>query len=127
MKILVFGNPLLKEDNLPLKLMPDLKKIFPKINFIEFDPTEELEKQGKDLIILDTIQGIKKITLIDSIEQISKTKLYSMHDFDLGYNLKILKKLKLINSVKIIGIPIKISKEKALEKIVILLNSFFKN
>ncbi len=117
MKILVFGNPLLEFDNLPLKLIPKLQKKFPKIEFIEFDPTEELEKQGKDLIIIDTVEDIKKITIIESIDKISKTKLYSMHDFDLGYNLKILKKLNLIDSIKIIGIPMKISEEDALKGI----------
>lgn len=117
MKVLVFGNPLLDFDNLPLKLIPSLQKKFPKIKFMEFDPTEELDKQGKNLIILDTIEGIKKVTIIESIDKISKAKLYSMHDFDLGYNLKILKKLNLIDSVKIIGIPMKISKEKALNEI----------
>ena len=117
MKILVFGNPLLEFDNLPLKLIPKLQKKFPKIKFSEFDPTEELEKQGKDLIIIDTVEDIKKITIIESIDKISKTKLYSMHDFDLGYNLKILKKLNLIDSIKIIGIPMKISEEDALKGI----------
>lgn len=117
MKILVFGNPLLKNDSIPLQLIPKLQKEFPEIAFQDFDPTENLEKEGKNLIILDTIQGLKKIKLIESIDQISKTKIYSMHDFDLGYNLKLLKKIGKIDSAKIIGIPMKISKEKALTQI----------
>lgn len=117
MKVLVFGNPLLEFDNLPLKLIPKLKKKFPKIKFIEFDPTENLENQGKDLIVLDTVKGIKKTILINSIEQLSKNKIYFMHDFDLGYNLKILKKLGLINSVKIIGVPMEINKREAFNQI----------
>ena len=123
MKILVFGNPLLEYDNLPLKLIPDLQKLFPKIKFIEFDPTENLEKQGRNLKIIDTIQGIDKVVEINSIDQISKAKLFSMHDFDMGYNLKILQKLKLIDSIKIIGIPMKIKKQDALEGIKKILSS----
>lgn len=115
MKVLVFGNPLLEFDNTPLKIIPDLKKIFPKIKFIEFDPTENLEPEDKNLIIIDTIQGITEIKIINSIDQISKQKVFSMHDFDLGYNLKILKKLGLIETVKIIGIPMKMSENEAIE------------
>jgi len=122
MKILVFGNPLVKEDSIPIKFLPKIRKKFPKIEFIEFDPTENLEKKGKNLTILDTVQGIKKITLIDSIEKIITNKIYSMHDFDLGYNLKILKKLGIVESVKIIGIPNQISEKELLNQ----LQSIFK-
>ncbi len=44
MKILVFGNILVKKDNLALKLLPRLREKFPNIIFKEFDPTENLEK-----------------------------------------------------------------------------------
>jgi hypothetical protein len=39
----IFGNALLDFDNLPLKLAPKLEKIFPEINFIIADPSENLE------------------------------------------------------------------------------------
>ncbi len=117
MKILVFGNPLVKKDSLPIKFLPKIRKAFPNIEFIEFDPTENLEKQGKNLTIIDTVKDIKKVTIINSIEKIITNKIYSMHDFDLGYNLKILKKLDLIDSVKIIGIPEKISEKELLSQL----------
>ncbi|MFH0712078.1 MAG: hypothetical protein V1889_03130 [archaeon] len=117
MKILVFGNPLLKQDSLPLKILPILKLKFPNIQFKEIDPTEDLDKQGKNLIILDTIKGIKKITIIDDIDKLKTNKLYSMHDFDLALNLKLLKKVGKIDSVIIIGIPMNISKSEALKQI----------
>ena len=115
--ILVFGNPLLKQDSLPIKLLPKLRSLYPEIEFKEIDPTEDLEKQGKHLIILDTIKGIDKVTTITSIEQLHANKIYSMHDFDLALNLKLLKKLNKIESVKIIGIPMNISEDEALTQI----------
>ena len=127
MKILVFGNPLVKEDSLALKLIPKLKKLFPEMEFIEIDPTEGLEKYGKNLIILDAVKGIDKVRIIDSIEQLQTNKIYSMHDFDLAYNLKILKKLGLIESVKIIGIPMDIGEKESLEEIRKLLYSIRNN
>ena len=117
MKILIFGNPLIKEDSLPLKLIPILQQKFPQHTFQEIDPTENLESQGQHLTILDTVQDIDKITILTSIEQLHANKVYSMHDFDLALNLKLLKKLGKITSVKIIGIPMNISKEKAIEEI----------
>ena len=117
MKILVFGNPLLHNDSIPIKLLPKLRQLYPNIEFKEIDPTEDLDKQGKHLTILDTVQGIKKITIIDDIDQLHTNKIYSMHDFDLALNLKLLKKLNIIESIKIIGIPINITEDKAISQI----------
>jgi len=117
MKILVFGNPLLKQDSLPIKLLPKLKQLYPEIEFKEIDPTEDLENQGRHLTILDTIQDIDKVTIINSIDQLHTNKIYSMHDFDLALNLKLLKKLNIIESVKIIGIPMNISENEVIIQI----------
>ncbi|OGI15314.1 hypothetical protein A3K63_05310 [Candidatus Micrarchaeota archaeon RBG_16_49_10] len=105
MKILVFGNPLVEEDSLPLRLLPRLRKKFTKIEFREFDSSEDLHKEGRDLVILDTVKGIKKAQVIEDIGSIILGKAYSLHDFDLGYNLKLLKKIGTIDSVKIIAVP----------------------
>lgn len=123
MKILVFGNPLLKNDSLPLKLIPKLKDKFPEIEFKEIDPTEDLEKQGRDLIILDSVEGINEVMVLNSIEQLHANKIYSMHDFDLAYNLKLLKKIGKINSVKIIGVPMGMGEGEAMREI----SEFIKN
>ncbi len=117
MKILVFGNPLLKQDSLPLKLLPKLKSLYPNIEFKEIDPTEDLDKQGRHLIILDTVKGIDKVTTITSIDQLHANKIYSMHDFDLALNLKLLKKLNIIDSVKIIGIPMNYTEKETLTQL----------
>jgi len=104
-KILVFGNTLVEEDSLALKLLPKLRKAFKGIEFKEFDTSENLEEEGRDLIILDTAFGIEKVTLIDDLDSLQMSKTCSMHDFDLPITLRILMKLKAIDSVKIIAIP----------------------
>jgi len=61
MKIYVFGNPLVEEDSLAIKLIPSLQKKFPNIQFVIADPNENFPPEGeKDLIIIDTVKGIKK-------------------------------------------------------------------
>jgi len=117
MKVLVFGNPFLENDSLPLKLLPKLQDKFPEIEFKEIDPTEDLDKQGRDLVILDTVEGIDTVMEINSIEQLHANKVYSMHDFDLAYNLKLLKKIGKIDSVRIIGVPMGIGEEEAMNQI----------
>lgn len=128
LKILVFGNILVEQDSLPLKLLPKLRKKFPKIEFKELDAIEELENEGRDLIILDCAKGVKKVEIIDNLDKIETTKPYSMHDFDLGLTLKLLRKMRKIDSVKIIAIPICYEKRKALKEIKqILCNPLYYN
>lgn len=117
--ILIFGNPLLKQDSLPIKILPKLTKQFPNISFQEIDPTENLEPfiQNKTLNIIDTVEGIKEPIIITNIDQLQTNKLYSMHDFDLGYNLKLLKKIGKIDNIKIIGLPMEINEDDAMDGI----------
>ncbi|MGD1835196.1 MAG: hypothetical protein ACPKQO_05695 [Nitrososphaeraceae archaeon] len=106
-KILIFGNKLVKKDSLPLELIPNLEKEFPDIEFKEFDSIEEIQNEGPIIYIIDTVEKIKNVTLIDDIDQIVISKnIYTMHDMDLGYMLKLMKKIKIIDKFIIFGIPI---------------------
>lgn len=106
MKIFVFGNPLLKEDALPLKILPQLQKKFPQIKFIPCDPNENWTWEEKKVIILDTVFGIKKVTLFNSLKTFAEARRkITPHDYDLLMDLKFLKKLGKIKKVKIIGLP----------------------
>ncbi|PKL72282.1 hypothetical protein CVV26_02295 [Candidatus Kuenenbacteria bacterium HGW-Kuenenbacteria-1] len=121
-KIYIFGNPLLSFDNLPIKLMPKLKKIFPKINFIIQDPNENLKPENNELIIIDTIIGPKKVIIINELKKIEQSPTCSIHDLDLGFNLKLLKKIGKLKKIIIFGIPIKIKKNEALKQLINLIN-----
>jgi len=106
MKIYVLGNPLVKEDSLPLLIVPKLKKAFPNIDFQTVDPNENFPPEGeKNLIILDTVLGIKKQVLLDldDFDAIKKTPI-SPHDYDLLFHLLLLKKIKRLEKVLIIGV-----------------------
>lgn len=122
LKILAFGNETVEQDSLPIILLPKLKELFPNIEFNHLDGIEEIEKITKTPIIIDTVKGIKQVQLIQ-LEDIKTQKVYSMHDFDLGYNLLLLKKLNLIDNATIIGIPMNYDEEKALEEIKIILSN----
>lgn len=115
--IYIFGNPLLDFDNLPLKLAPKLKKKFPEINFIIADPSENIEPIDGELIIIDTVENIEKVVLIDDLTHIQTAKIFSLHDFDLGFNLKLLQKIGRLKKIKIIGTPMKGNEEEILSNL----------
>lgn len=117
LKILVFGNKLLRNDRLPITMMDELQKEFPDIEFQEFDTVEDLHKEGKSLYILDTVEGIEHVITITEIDQLITDKIYSVHDFDLAHNLKLLKKAEMIEKVMIFGIPMAMKKDQALKEL----------
>lgn len=121
-KIFVFGNPDFEPDALPLKILPELKKRLPNLEFIVKDPNEDFDFPEK-LIIIDTVQGIKKLTLFNSLDQFANTPHLTMHDFDLGMKLKWLAKLKKLPPFTIIGIPMHAKAEKVIEPVITLLEN----
>ncbi|MEM7816891.1 MAG: hypothetical protein QXZ20_03185 [Candidatus Aenigmatarchaeota archaeon] len=114
-QIFVLGNPLLKDDALPLKLVPKLQNKFPQINFLEFDPTEEF--YSEEVILMDVVEGIKKVEIIKDLDKIETRKVYTTHDFDAAFLLKLLKKTNLIKEVIIIGIPKNAKEKEALKEL----------
>ena len=58
-----------------------------------------------------------EVMVIDSIERLHVNRVCSMHDFDLAYNLKLLRKVGKIDSVRIIGVPMGIGEEGAMNQI----------
>lgn len=116
-KFLVFGNVMLKDDSLPLRMIGRLRSRFPECQFEEFDPNENLQGEGRDLSIIDSVEGIKEVVIITDIDRIQASKIVSVHDFDLAYNLKLLKKLGYIDSVRIFGVPMKIDEDTAFKQL----------
>lgn len=121
--ILVFGNPLVEEDNLAVETAKELK--IPGYGFKLCNSLSDVLSQKGDLIILDVVENLKKTTLIKDIDQIKPSKSLTAHDFDLGFNLKLMKTLGKIKEVKIIGIPQKGDKEKIKKDINFILEPSF--
>ncbi len=125
MRIYICGNPLVEEDSLPVKLLPELRKNHPEMNFVELDPSEDLPHE-KELIIIDTIINAMGVMVLDNIDAFAGTKTCSLHDFDLGTNLKLAKKMGLVKKITIIGIPPSMKEKEAAEKIGDVLHSLSK-
>jgi hypothetical protein len=116
MKIFVFGNIDLKEDNLPLRILPQLQKRFPNVEFVVKDPNEEWDVP-EEITVLDTAVGIKEVAVFDSLEKFGKVPRVGMHDFDALTNLRFLWKLGKIKKIKIIAIPPDLEEKEAIKKV----------
>ncbi len=115
MKIYVFGNPLIKEDNLALRIAEKLRKKIPEIEFKNFDVVEDFEE--KILYIMDVVKGVKKVKIIENFDLIKTKKIFSLHDYDLSYEIKLLKKIGRIKKVFLIAIPFGIKEKDALKQV----------
>jgi hypothetical protein len=114
MKIIyVFGNADIKADSLPIKLLPELKKKFPSIHFSPLEPYETFPNT-RMFWLMDTVIGLKRVTLLTNLGQFLAAKGLSTHDYDLGLELKLLVKLNKIKQVKVIGIPPQLSEPKVI-------------
>lgn len=106
-RVFVLGNPLETLDQSAVNLIPKLKKSFPNIDFVHFDPTEELTPDitYEELTIIDTVVGLKRVTEFNDSHFWSLSPRVTVHDYDLPLFLGILKKLGKIKKLTIIGIP----------------------
>lgn len=117
--IFILGNSVVAKDRLPVVLLPKLKNRFPAITFIHIDPTEEfITQKNETLYIIDSVDGIEKVTLFSSISDFATSPRFSVHDYDLLLDLQLRKKLMKIQDFVIIGVPQKGRRKKIEEAIV---------
>jgi Ni,Fe-hydrogenase maturation factor len=114
-RVFCFGNPLVKRDSLPILLLPELRKEFPVIEFIEAESPEDIEEEP-EINIIDTVEGIKEAREVD-LDEAKLHKCCSLHDFDLAMSLKLLKKMGKLKTLRIIGIPVAYSKKQAMNEL----------
>lgn len=108
MKVYVFGNQDVKKDNIAIKVADRLKHKIEEVKFVLVKPNEDLPFAGeKNVVILDSLQGAKGVTIIneDNLETLKVDKSVSVHDWDLGFQLKYLQKLGKLKKITIIGLP----------------------
>ncbi len=122
-KILVFGNPYLKEDNLAVKIGKKLNiKGFEIIHCSK--PDELLNHDLNNAFILDVAKGIDKVDFFDDVDSLEFSVIFSLHDFDLGYFLKLLKETGKLEKINLIGVPAGYDEEKAVKEVKSLIKNF---
>ena len=115
----------MKDDHLPLQLLPTLKKAFPRTSVTTIDPNENFTPE-EGSVIVDTVYGTDKVQVFTDLDAFVTTKSVSPHDYDLGFHLQLLMKLKKISGVRIIGVPPKGSRKNIEQSVVDLLKRCMK-
>ena len=117
--VLCFGNEFVEMDRLPIILYRELRGKIPNVDFVLCDSLNEILDylDYERVFILDTVKGIKDVSIIDDLELLKERKIYTLHDFDLSLYLKLVDKIKKIKNLKIIGIPVGYDKKEAKQKI----------
>jgi len=108
MKVYVFGNEDLIEDKRAFEVAEKLEGKIENVNFVKVKPNEDVPFiDEKFVVILDAVQGIEKVTEIkdDDLDRLVLPPRSSVHDFDLGFQLKYLKKIGKLGRVTIVGLP----------------------
>ena len=108
MKIYVFGNEYVAEDKRAVEVAKELEGTIEGISFVFVRPNEDVPFVDEPhVVILDTVQGIEDAALLagDEIDSLILSPRGSVHDFDLAFQLRYLKKLDKLGKVTIIGIP----------------------
>jgi Ni,Fe-hydrogenase maturation factor len=108
MKVYVFGNEYVAEDKRAIEVAKELEGAIEGISFVFVNPNEDVSfVNERQVVILDTVQGIREVTLIEGgvIDELISSPRGSVHDFDLAFQLRYLKKLNKLGEVTIIGIP----------------------
>ena len=121
MKILCFGNEFVEQDSLAKKLADELK-----IDGVEFIKCDSLDRIKGDIIILDVVKGLNDVRLIP-LEKVKDFHPVSLHDFDLGTELKLRQSIGEINQVTIIGIPMSGDTDSIKQGIIKLINDIRKD
>ena len=108
MKVYVFGNEYVAEDKRSLEVAGELEDTIGGVSFVLVKLNEDVPfVNERRVVILDTVQGIQDVALIegDRLDELTLSPRGSVHDFDLAFQLRYLKKLNKLGEVTIIGIP----------------------
>jgi Ni,Fe-hydrogenase maturation factor len=107
-KVYVFGNQDLKNDNIAIKIAKELYGKIENINFVFVKPNEDLPFINEEnVIIMDVVEKINDVRIITNSDfnKIILSPRTTAHDFDLGFQLRYLKKIGKLGEITIIGLP----------------------
>ncbi|MBR9706395.1 hypothetical protein GOV14_05145 [Candidatus Pacearchaeota archaeon] len=121
-KIICLGNEFIKEDSLAKKIGETLGGVFDVFMINDSFQLMEVMQNSEDekIFVLDVVSGLNEVKLLN-INDLRQDSIFSAHDFDAGFVLKLLGNSDL---VKILGIPIEGDMNKIRKSVEGLITSF---
>lgn len=116
-QLLTFGNPDMEDDSLALRLGEELKR--EGLEVVRCSQPDDI-LQYPEGVILDVAQGVKDVTLLTNGSLIKASGISTLHDFDVGFFLKIMESTG-SNPYKVIAIPQKGELPELKEKVLALI------
>jgi Ni,Fe-hydrogenase maturation factor len=108
MNVYVFVNEYVAEDKRAIEVARELEGAIAGISFVFVSLNEDvLFVNERHVVILDTVEGLQDIALVegDQIDGLILSPRGSVHEFDLAFQLRYLKKLNMLGEVTITSIP----------------------
>jgi hypothetical protein len=108
MKVYVFGSAEVPQHEKALEVARRLRGTVPGIWFVPVGLNEDVPFVDEEsVVILDTVLGLDGVTLVSpsGIERFAPPPRGTVHDFDLAFQLKYLKKIGRLGDVHVVGIP----------------------
>jgi len=102
MKIHVFGSDY-KGDDIAPRVAADLKNIMDDEFIYSNDPTDLMEED--EFVVLDAVKDLQKVTIFTNVDNFADMSISSLHDFDLGFFLKLAHSMGMKKKITVIGLP----------------------
>jgi len=102
MKIHVFGSDMEGDDIAP-RIAEDLKNVMDDEFVYSNDPTDLMEEDN--IIILDAVKDLTEVRIFTNVDDFADMRISSLHDFDLGFFLKLAEKMDMKKKITVIGLP----------------------
>ena len=108
MKVYVFGNKDVPGDVGAIEVAEGLRGAVDGVSFVFVESNEDVPFLDEErVVILDVVHGIGEVALIsgDDIDRFAPPPRGTVHDFDLAFQLRYLKKIGRLGEVYVVGIP----------------------
>ena len=108
MKVYVFGNKDVPGDAMAIEIAEGLEGAVDGVSFVFVGPNEDVPFVDEErVVILDVVREMREVALIsgDDIDRFDPPPRTTVHDFDLAFQLKYLKKIGRLGEVHVVGIP----------------------
>jgi len=90
-------------DDIAPRIAEDLKNVMDDEFVYSNDPTDLMEEDN--IIILDAVKDLTEVRIFTNVDDFADMRISSLHDFDLGFFLKLAEKMDMKKKITVIGLP----------------------